>query len=164
MTRRPRPQKRKRQRVEPKVHRDRLRPCRVFRVEPEPGRPFVVEVRIAKHRRAMRDEMSYHEGAAFAAEVELECMGLVRTWWGKRTRCSAVIRPRGIVARMFLNVRDLRARPSEIIAHECTHAAMGWARLQRAQLGWMAGEEVLAYAVGRLVKQVNRVCYAHGVW
>lgn len=65
---------------------------------------------------------------------------------------------------MFLNVRDLRDRPSEIVAHECAHAAMAWARLQHARLWRMDGEEVLCYAVGHLVKQVNRVCFAHGVW
>jgi hypothetical protein len=162
--RRPRPQKRQRVKREPTVHRDRLRPCRVFRIDPEPGRPFVVEVRVAKHRRAMRDEINFHEGPEAAADTDRDCMGYVRSWWCPRTRRAARIRPRGTVARMFLNVRDLRKRPSEIVAHECTHAAMAWARLQRARLGVMSGEEVLCYAVGRLVKQLNRALYAHRVW
>lgn len=67
-------------------------------------------------------------------------------------------------ARMFLNVKDLKARPSEIVAHECGHAAMAWARLQRANLRQMLGEEVMCYALGRLVAQVNRVCFASGAW
>jgi hypothetical protein len=168
LQRKPRPQKKQRQRIERSVHRDRLRPSRVFRVRPDKSRPFVVEVRISKHRSAMRDEMSFHEGAEFAMTVERECMGLVRSWWGPRTRRAGVVRPRGVVARMFLNTRDLRNHPSTIVPHESTHAAMAWARfrgvsLDRAQSS-MPDEEVIAYAVGDLVRQINRVCFAHGVW
>jgi len=108
--------------------------------------------------------MNFHDGQALTADIERTVMGLVRTWYGKRTRREAVTRPRGLVARMYLNVRDLRDKPGEIIAHECTHAAMGYSRLKRANLDVMPGEEVLAHAVGRLVSQVNRICYAHGVW
>lgn len=69
-----------------------------------------------------------------------------------------------IVARVYLNKRDLRCSPGEIISHECTHAGMGYARLERANLKYMRGEEVLAHAVGRMVAQLNRVCYAEKVW
>ncbi len=164
MKKRPKPEKHKQLKVEPKVHRDRLRPSRVCRVYPDPDAPFVVEVRISKHRRAMRDEINFHEGEEFAKTVSRDCMGLVRSWWGPRTRRLGVLRARRIVARVFLNVKDLRARPSEIVAHECGHAAMAWARIQRANLNHMAGEEVMCYAVGHLVRQVNYFCFAYKVW
>ena len=159
---RPKPEKRKRVRVERRVHRDRLHAGRVFRVKPNPREPFIVEVRLARDGRRMRDLMNFHDGPELAAGRE--CMGLVRTWHSPRTRRAGITRCRQLVARMYLNVRDLRDRPSEIVAHECTHAAMGYARLKRANLGYMVGEEVLAHAVGQLVRQVNAACFASEVW
>jgi hypothetical protein len=164
MTRRPRLKKRIRQKRELCVHRNRLAPGRVFRVRPNPSEPFMVEVRLATSGRRMRELMNFHEGEKCAKSVEGECLGLVRTWYSKRRRQSAVVRPRQLVARMYLNIRDLRERPSEIVSHECVHAAMGYARLKRARLSIMPGEEVLAHAVGNLVREVNKVCYASKVW
>lgn len=116
----------------------------------------------------MRDEMNYHEGEEFARTVERECMGLVRTWHDPKTRRLGVARRGGLVARMFLNVKDLREKPSTIIPHECTHAAMAWARVRgiglRAAQKSMPDEEVIAYAVVDLVRQVNRVAFAMGVF
>ena len=133
----------------------------VFRVYPEPGRPFVVEVRIARDGRRMREEMKRLDGQH--ADLDPRVEGLVRTWTSKITG-RPVVRPGGVIARMYLNVKALQRRPSELVSHECVHAAMGWARLQRADLSRMAGEEVMAYAAGRLVAQVNRVCFSMQVW
>jgi hypothetical protein len=164
MTHRPKPQKRKRAKVDRRVHRDRTRPGRVFRVRPDPVSPVVVEIRITKDRRRMREAMEFHDGRELADWCETKCMGLVRSWHSPRTGRHTVTRNRHLLARMYLNERDLRYRPSEIVAHECTHAGMAWARLRRANLRVMPGEEVLCHGVGRLVSQVNRVCFAHGVW
>jgi hypothetical protein len=160
----PKPQKRKRMKVERKVHRERLSAGRVYRVYPDFRRPFVVELRLARDGRRMRGLMDFHDGKKLADEVERECMGLVRTWWGPRTRRAGVVRRRQMVARMYLNVRDLRAHPSEIVPHECVHAAMAWARFQRVNLNVMPGEEIMAHAAGRLVVQINRICFAEKVW
>jgi hypothetical protein len=97
-------------------------------------------------------------------EQPREVAGLVRTWYGKHTRRPGVVRPGQLVARMYLNRVDLRKRPGEIVSHECGHAAMGWARFRQANLHLMDGEEVMCHALGQLVKQVNRICYAEGVW
>ena len=94
---------------------------------------------------------------------DAETQGMVRHWYGKVTGRFS-IRPRGIIARMYLNERDLQNRPSEIVAHECTHAGMAWARLRSAKLNHMPGEEVLCHAVGQMVKQVNHYLYAFGVF
>lgn len=93
----------------------------------------------------------------------MRTMGLVKHYTDSITG-AFVYRPRGMVARMYLNTKDLRERPSEIVAHECGHAAMAWARLRGANLRRMPGEEVMCYALGRLVSHVNRCCYAAGVW
>lgn len=146
----------KRRRIQPSLNA----PARVFRVLPDPSRPFHVEVRIARNRAQMHREQHRLDGVK---REDPRTMGLVRHWTSRIDgRC--VVRPRGLVARMYLNVRDLRAKPSEIVSHECTHAGMAWARLQKANLRVMAGEEVLCHAVGRLVAQVNRVCFASKVW
>lgn len=163
MTRRPKPQRRKRERVERTVARPRLYPARRYRVKPDPSRPFFVLLLLARDRRRMREAINWHDGSAAAADVERECMGMVRHYMSRVTG-RLVVRPGQVIARMFLNVRDLRARPSEIVSHECGHAAMAWARLRGANLRRMAGEEVMCYALGRLVAQVNRICFAHGVW
>jgi len=164
MKRRAKPQQRQRMKREPRLHRDRTQPARVFRVKPDPALPFVVEVRVARNRRAMRWAINFHEGQRAADGIELECMGFVRSWWGRRTRRQGIVRARQIVARMFLNVPDLRKRPSEIVAHESTHAAMAWARFRGANLDVMPGEEVACYAAGQLVRQINHHLYAMRVW
>ena len=90
-------------------------------------------------------------------------MGLVRSWHNKIDK-RPVIRPGMLVARVYLNVADLREKPSEIVAHEATHAGMAWARMRRANLHRMVGEEVLCHATGRMVAQLNRALYAAKVW
>lgn len=162
--RRPKPQKRVRMKVERKVHRNRLRPCRVVDAYPDPNSPFKVEIRLCPNRWAMRNEINFHEGEKFAKTVERDCMGLVRSWWSPRLRLAGVARPGQIVARIFLNAKDLRRQPGEIVSHECGHAAMAWARFRRANLFVMPGEEVMCYALGRLVARVNTACYAHRIW
>ena len=95
--------------------------------------------------------------------LEPECMGLVRHYITRCTRRRVALAG-GVVARMYLNRRDLRERPSEIVAHECTHAGMAWARFRGESLRNMRSEEVLCYATGRMVAQVNRIGYAEGVF
>lgn len=114
----------------------------------------------------MRAEIKRFQGLNESGDTYLDTEGLVRTYWN-RVSGRQVTRPAAqgrVVARMFLNLHGLRKRPSEIVAHECAHAGMAYARHCRANLSVMPGEEVLCYAVGRLVKQLNRVCYAHRVW
>lgn len=164
MKKRPKPQKRQRLKVQPRVHRDRLRPCRVIDAYPDPDSPFKVEVRFARNRWAMRNEINFHEGEASAKTVEHDCMGLVRSWYSRRLRLAGVARPGQVIARVFLNAKDLRRKPGEIVSHECGHAAMAWARFKSANLGVMPGEEVMCHALGRLVARVNTACYAHGIW
>lgn len=154
---------------DPLNHPERCQPARVFRVHPDMDRrQFVVEVRIARNMRRMREAMVQ---AGFPSYATNDTEGHV---------ISRTHNPRGrlyngrIVARMFLNQKGLRQRPSEIVAHECAHAAMAWARLRKADLSKMGhgtwkkrksdGEELLCYSVGELVEQVSRVCFSAGVW
>lgn len=53
---------------------------------------------------------------------------------------------------MFLNAADLGVAPAEIVAHECGHAAMAWARQQKSNLKQGEGEEVMCYALGRMTQ------------
>ena len=75
-----------------------------------------------------------------------------------------VVRPGLVIARMFLNARDLRRNGMEIISHESAHAGMAWAEFRKANLAVMSGEEVMAYAVGRIARQVNKICQTASVW
>lgn len=143
--------------------------ARVYRVCPDDLRPqFVVVVRIARNIRHMRAERL----RLGFSDLGPLCEGSVSSINAK-PHCSALY-PRGVVAHMFLNVASLRARPSELVAHECGHAAMAWARFRRANLSIMGssmwpsrkahGEELLCYAIGELVRGVNCAMYAAGVF
>jgi hypothetical protein len=137
---------------------DRL-PGRLHRVYFDAAHPrYILEIRIARTNRHMRT-LGHRDGDP----IEPECMGLVRHYVKRIGGARSTLR-NGVVASMWLNRRDLTRKPSEIVSHECTHAAMAWARLRGEHLLNMRSEEVLCYAVGRLVAQVNRVCYAERVW
>jgi hypothetical protein len=151
--------KRQRQRIRNLTHPTRSLPARRVRVHPDPRRPFVVEVRIARNRRHMHEEIRRLD----RQDEDPRTQGMVRCWYST-LRWRPLIRPRGVIARMYLNVADLRRRPSEIVSHEATHAGLAWGRLQRANLDRMAGEEIVCHAVGQLMRQINHHCFALGVW
>lgn len=134
-------------------------PARVFRISPDPATPYQVEVRVHRTQRHIHAEMKRLEGDDGGGDWK----GLCRTWSAPRLKVAAH-RPRFLVARIYLNARDVQDRPSEIVSHECAHAAMGWARHRGANLRRMPGEEVMCYALGRLVAQANHHLYALGVF
>ena len=159
--RRPRPAKRLRT-----VPDERIKVGRVLRIHPDPKRPhFYVLVRVAHNqahmRRVIRWWASPHHPAVAAGLMG--CMGMVFSR-GSRRRSVSLNRgyESGLVAHMFLNVEDLRREPNTIISHECTHAGMAWARMRRANLRQMPGEEVLCYAVGEMVRQLVSAGHALG--
>jgi len=153
-----RPAKRQHERRQKPTKRERI-PARASRaqvhyVRPDPELPYRVKVYMSPNRLQMRTTIRYIEGSWKACG---RTMGMVCSSSGKANG-------RQIVARMFLNVVDLRRQGMEIITHECTHAGMAWVRLRRTNLGHMPGEEVLCYAVGRMAQQVNRICQMHRIW
>ena len=135
--------------------------ARVFRIRPDQSKPHVVEVRIARTRRHMHAEVMRIEGTKESEAPN--CMGMVRHYLS-RADGRYVVRPGLVIARMYLNIADLRDMPGEIVSHECTHAGMAWARLRKANLKVMPGEEVLCHAVGRMVVQINSIGYKIGIW
>ena len=69
---------------------------------------------------------------------------------------------RGRIATVLLNEVDLLSRPSEIGAHEMTHAALRFMDVRGIRLtGGIIEEEALCYTVGELVRQLNSIFYAH---
>jgi hypothetical protein len=150
LTKRPRRQKVKRIKPSGAV------PARVFRITPDYRLPYRVEVRLSRTRPQMHREMKRLD----AIVEDPMCMGLCRTWSAPRLRQAGAARPGFLLARIYLNVKDLQSRPNEIVSHECAHAAMGWARFRQANLRRMPGEEVMCHALGRLVAQANYQLYA----
>lgn len=154
-------------RPRPRVERlpvPRLSQARVYHVLPGhwdysmAGWPGVtMEVRIAPTQRAMRAAII----ASGAGDPGPDCGGM----------CASVIRVsdnsitrnrRGRIATIFLNEEDLIGKPSEVLAHEATHAAMVFCRYRGVDpMAGMGQEEVLAYTVGVLVRQLNKIFYAH---
>lgn len=136
-------------------------PARVFRIHPDPDFPrYHVEVRVHRTAAHIHREHQRLDGRSEGSDWA----GLCRTWHARRLRAPGVARPRGLIARIYLDATALQRRPGEIVTHECGHAAMGWARFRRANLGRMPGEEVMCYALGRLVAQANHHLYALGVF
>jgi hypothetical protein len=162
MKKRQHPERRTRVKVDRLTNPNRSLPASVVRVYPDPRKPFIVEVRIARTRRHMREEMRRKDNA-MGSDLDPRTQGMVRSWHHYRSGLAR-IRPGGLIARMYLNVSDLRARPSEIVSHEAAHAALAWGRIQRANLRHMDGEEVVCHAVGQLVRQINHHCFAQKVW
>ena len=141
-----------------RVHRSRLYPARVWRLKPDPALPYVVELRVSRNNRCMQQEQIRFGDN----KPDPRAAGSCYFWFSTTTRDERPkLRAGLIVARILLNVHQLRDQPSELPAHECTHAGIAWARYRRADVFETGGgEEVLAYAVGRLVVQANRVLYA----
>lgn len=128
--------------------------AQVHYIKPDPDLGYRVKVYVSPTRLQMRTTIRYIEGSWKACA---RTMGMVCSTSGKAGG-------RQIVARMFLNVADLRRQGTEIISHECTHAGMAWVRLRGANLQHMPGEEVLCYAVGRMTKQVIRIGHMQRIW
>lgn len=159
MRRRPKPQRRQRLKVQRRLPLARTQPGRRWWLIPDPGRPWWrVQVSVTRDNRRMRDAVRFWEGEAYEAQqTEMHrCAGMVVHWTrGRgRSRGLGIAIRRGVVARMYLNRCDLRKRPNEITTHECGHAAMAWARMQRANLRHMPGEEVMCYALGYLARDL----------
>lgn len=143
------PPREKRQRLPTRASR-----AQIHYLRPDPDKPHRVKVYISPTRLHMRTTVRFVEGK----DHGLGCMGQVWSWGVGRTerpRCK----PGTIVARMYLNAVDLRAMPTEITTHECGHAAMAWARLRRANLSKMPGEEVMCYALGHMNRQLCNLLY-----
>lgn len=138
----PRPEKRLREPT-------RCTRAEVIRIKPDPARPFWVCVRISPTRAHMRVTARF----VTSQEIGASTRGAVVTR-------SSVLRGTPLVLKgvytchMFLNARDLKDAPAEIIAHECGHAAMTWARQQKANLTVIDGEEVMCYALGRMTQNL----------
>lgn len=162
--RRQKPQKRARKRPAKINHQSRLMPARLFRIYPDPEcyPHAIVEVRLCRNNRRMCE--SIRQQGQHLGPYDSQSSGVVKSGFGRSSRRYAYalsgLRHGRVVALMWLVVRDLRLRPSEISSHECAHAAMAWARWRGTNLGHMPGEEIMCYALGRMVAQVNRICYA----
>lgn len=137
---------------------------KVIRVKPEPGKLPIVEVRITRTRLRMYAAM-WRDGQC--VQGTMWTMGLCRSFRKKIEAGFSRETPRRprldwlhSVARIYLNSQDLRFHSSDTIAHECGHAAMAYARYRHADLSTVAGEETMAYALGRLVQAVNNRLHA----
>ncbi|MES3022752.1 MAG: hypothetical protein V4857_14325 [Pseudomonadota bacterium] len=134
--------------------------ARIAYLKPDPSAWPVVKVFISPNRRHMRTQAQWVDRSRTCARTQ----GQVFSWQKGPRRRAHLVRGR-IVARMYLNVDDLKAEPAELMAHECAHAGMAWARWRRVDLTNMEhGEEVLCYAVGRMMTQLNNIAYKFGVF
>lgn len=127
------------------------------------GHPWArVELRIARTRGWMLQEARLLGASAIAADPNT--MGCVIHFF-RRRGCGNKRLARGQggrIASLLLNERDLLRHPGELISHEATHAAMRFMELLKINPQQdHASEEALAHTIGQLVKQANRIFYAH---
>lgn len=164
MKKRPKPQKREFEKVRRHVADARGISSRRFELRPSYSKHYIVELRVSLNRRWMLNEIRRLTGPK-AKLYETELMGLCWTW-SKRRKHNA--RPRlwcgKIVAMVFVNRDDLRDDYANVLSHELTHAAMGVARFERANLGNIVGEEVLCYAQGYLMRQAVSRLWSMDLW
>lgn len=130
-------------------------------IQPDESRPFYVALLLSPSRRQMLATIKFTGAPSHANDPRT--MGMVRKYTSHADG-RPVVRPGQIIAHMYLNGDDLRADASNILPHECTHAAMAWATLQKANLKNMEGEEVLCHAVGEMSRRVNQIAHMMGVW
>jgi hypothetical protein len=133
-------------------------PVQIFRVKPQRKHCAQVEVRLTRTRVEMyavlwRDNQSQ---MSFTDHYTVGCCKDYRKSVGKRPSMGW----RHIVARVYLNKEDLRHHGTDTVVHETGHAAMAWARYQRADLSTNAGEEVMAYALGFMAQEINNNLHA----
>ena len=146
-----------------------------FRAYADASCCFWVEVRVFENRRDMCRDIRRCAGAGEPREAHhkrFQTAGQVNgaTFYrgGKKTGAFAV---------MWLNRKDILKTPSEIAAHEATHAALryferrGWpvclhqeTRDGAPDVHERRLEERLAYAVGRINKYLTRGLFRCGVW
>jgi hypothetical protein len=162
---REKPQRRKASKRALHVHRNRVAPGRLFRIYPDAVEypNAVVHVYLCRDVRRMCDAVRQQGWSDSKAAELADAAGTVFHFFSRVNGRYCMLHGH-VVAQMFLSVRDLQNRPGEIVSHECGHAAMAWARLRRANLKQMPGEEVMCYALGRMVAQLNRICYASGAF
>jgi len=143
----------------------------------EPGRPHLVELRYARTKSLRRAEMRRLDHCTSLDRSGASCI----SWSIKTTGRPTINKPRRVVARIYVDKQTLmRMGAPEILAHECTHAGVAWARFRgakidersnRQRVGKPIGErvanddeELLCYAVGRLVQRLNNWLYAQGLY
>lgn len=127
------------------------------------GHPWSrVELRIARSRAWMLRE-AFLLGSTVASDATTQGCVLSRTRNYRGLGSERVLRgDRGRIATVLLNEVDLLARPSEIGAHEMTHAALVFMRVRGVDpMRDSTSEEALCYTVGKLVRQLNCIFYAH---
>lgn len=153
--------KRKRTKVIHKLaNRERVA-ARRWVIPIEPGRPFKMELRIARTAHLMRTEVMRLHGPG--KDMGPECRGAVLHYVHRFGHKHRVVRNQ-VVCVMYLNAKDIQDDGANIIAHECTHAGLAYARNRRANLDHMPGEEVAAYAVGRLTREVCAIARHMRIW
>lgn len=154
-----------------RLPRDRTKPGRVLlRLLVGHGSPAMLEVRVARDRRRFVEAVNFHECQKTADHMDdgsgpaFACV--VHTWASKIKRSPKSLVTRGptgkLFARMYLSIPILRKHGIEIVAHECGHAALAWARHRKADLE-RDEENDFAYPLGLMVNEILAAIYRHGI-
>jgi len=140
---------------------------RVYRLQPDYANPLVrVEVRLFRTQHAMLEAHRVSEGRRHRLSLE-DCWtdGWCKSYYSRITRVDRpVLIWRHVVARIYLCAPAVARRRVEVPTHEVGHAAMAYARYRRANLSVMEGEEVMCYALGRMITQLTSVLHATGFY
>lgn len=141
-----------------------------FRAYADDKRRYWVEVHVFETEQAMQKDISRITGESLKAlkPVEGQVNELQRRTSGRRS---------GVFAIMWMNRKTLNSHGMEVVAHESVHAALryfdrrGWpvCLVHETTYGspdkkenWL--EERLAYAVGRVARNIARQLFRHKVW
>lgn len=137
---------------------------RIYRLKPDPSFKLVnVEVRLFRSQIEMNMGRYAYEGRT-ANFSDHRTLGFCCDYYRKTGQRQPRLIWRHVVARVYMNVKDIRREPVDLPIHELGHAALAYARYRRADLKTIEGEEVACYALGRMAAQLNEILRANGAF
>ena len=143
------------------------KPSLKFRAYADYKKHYYVEVRVFKTLKDMRSDIRRETGKGAGL-----ALGQVTQWFIYDAATYEVVKyetVKGRFAVMWLHEKTVKNQLLEVVAHECTHAAIAYTRIKgenamQSSTSPEKGEEVTAYAVGRLNRAIMLRLIKEGVF
>jgi len=137
-----------------------------YTVTASEGSNVLIELRLSRTQREMCDEALRLDEVRLDKNVKgVGTQGACQSWTARRSRRTVgktePNRGNRVVARVYLNMEYL---DTNVFTHEAGHAAMAYARLKKANLKVMEGEEVMCYSLGHICAEMGSLLHRIGAF